>query len=103
MIASDQFPSPHLFLHLQVTDGADLEGEWEVEAQSPRIMALYGWSATSLARGDRVTVVINPPRQRGSRLALGRSVQKADGTTLRIPWEREEIRKAFRDEEESKR
>jgi hypothetical protein len=28
---------------------------------------------------------------------------KSDGTTLRIPWEREEIRKALRDEQESRR
>jgi hypothetical protein len=87
----------------EVADGSDLEGEWEVEAQSPRIMTLYGWSSTSLRGGDRVVVVANPPQQRGKRLALGRSVQKSDGTTLRIPWDRQEIRKALREEQESGR
>ncbi len=103
VITAFQFRNPHLFIHLEVTDGTDLEGEWEVEAQSPRIMTLYGWSSKSLARGDRVVVVVNPPQQRGKRLALGRSVLKSDGTTLRIPWERQEIRKALRDEQESRR
>jgi hypothetical protein len=103
VITAFQFRNPHLFMHLEVTDGSDLEGEWEVEAQSPRIMTLYGWSPQSLARGDRVVVVVNPPQQRTRRLALGRSVLKADGTTLRIPWDRQEIRKALRDEEKSKR
>jgi len=99
VITAFQFRNPHLFIHVEVTDGSDLEGEWEVEAQSPRIMTLYGWSSKSLARGARVVVVANPPQQRGKRLALGRSVLKSDGTTLRIPWERAEIRKALRDEE----
>lgn len=103
VITSYQFRNPHLFIHLEVTHGTDLEGEWEVEAQSPRIMTLYGWSSKSLARGDRVVVVVNPPQQRGKRLALGRSVVKSDGTTLRIPWEPKEIRKALRDEQESRR
>ena len=62
-------------------------------------MDLFGWSATSLAPRDRVTVVVNPPRERGKKLALGRSVLKSDGTTLRIPWEREQRRKALRDNE----
>ena len=103
VITAFQFRNPHLFIHLEVTDATDLEGEWEVEAQSPRIMTLYGWSSTSLAPGDRVVVVVNPPQQRGKRLALGRSVLKSDGTTLCIPWERQEIRKALRDEQESRR
>ena len=102
VITAYQFRNPHLFIHVEVADG-DLEGEWEVEAQSPRIMTLYGWSAKSLARGDQVVVVVNPPQQRTRRLALGRSVLKSDGTTLRIPWDRTEIRKALRDEQESQR
>ena len=60
VVTTFQFRSPHLYFHLQVTDGTDLEGEWEVEAQSPRIMTLFGWSPKSLARGDRVVVVVNP-------------------------------------------
>ena len=65
VITAFRFRNPHLFFHLEVTDGTNLEGEWEVEAQSPRIMTLYGWSAASLARGDRVVVLANPPQQRG--------------------------------------
>lgn len=103
VITAFQFRSPHLFFHMEVTEGPGLEGLWEVEAQSPRIMTLFGWSSKSLARGDRVVVVVNPPRQRGQRLALGRSVLKSDGMTLRIPWDRKEIRKVLRDEEGSRR
>jgi len=99
VITAFQFRNPHLFFHMEVADGTELEGLWEVEAQSPRIMTLYGWSATSLASGDRVVVVVNPPQQRGKRLALGRSVSKSDGVTLPIPWDRQEIRKALREQE----
>jgi hypothetical protein len=101
VVAAYQWRNPHLFVHVEVADGSNLEGEWEVEAQSPRIMTLYGWSSKSLRPGERVVVVANPPQQRGKRLALGRSVLKADGTALRIPWDRQEIRKALRDAEES--
>jgi hypothetical protein len=102
-VTAFQFRNPHLFIHVEVADGSELEGEWEVEAQSPRIMTLYGWSSRSLRPGDRVVVVANPPQKSGKRLALGRSIQKSDGTTLRIPWNRDEIRKALREEQESKR
>jgi hypothetical protein len=103
VVTAYQWRNPHLFVHVEVADGSRLEGEWEVEAQSPRIMTLYGWSPKSLRPGDRVAVVANPPQQRGKRLALGRSISKSDGTTLRIPWDRQEIRKALRDAEESSR
>jgi hypothetical protein len=97
VVTAYQFRNPHLFIHLEVESGTELGGEWELEAQSPRIMTLYGWSPKSLAPGDRVVVVANPPQQRGKRLALGRSVLKSDGTTLRIPWDRREIRQALRE------
>ena len=102
VVAAYQFRNPHLFIHVVVADG-ELRGEWEVEAQSPNIMGLYGWSATSLRPGDRVVVVANPPQQRGKRLALGRSVLKSDGTTLPIPWDRQEIHKRLRDAKEAGR
>jgi hypothetical protein len=98
VITAYRFRNPHLFIHVEVADG-DFAGAWEVEAQSPRIMSLYGWSPKSLAPGDRVVVVANPPQQRDKKLALGLSVQKADGTTLRIPWNRREIRQTLRDQE----
>jgi hypothetical protein len=103
VVTTFQWRNPHVFFHLQVTGDSALEREWEIEAQSPRIMSLFGWSSTSLAPRDRVVVVVNPPRQRGKNLALGRTVLKSDGTTLRIPWEREEIRKALREDEASGR
>ena len=96
VITTLQWRNPHVYFHLQVAD--DPEVDWEIEAQSPRIMSLFGWSSASLAPRDRVVVVVNHPRERGKKLALGRSVLKSDGTTLRIPWEQEEIRKALRDE-----
>jgi hypothetical protein len=102
VITAYQFRNPHLFIHIEVPEGGKHAGEWEVEAQSPRIMELYGWSPKSLARGDRVVVVAHPPQQRTKRLLLGRSVLKPDGTTLPIPWDRREIRKLLR-EHESKR
>jgi len=69
------------------------DGEWEIEAQS--IITLYGWSSTSLAPGDRVVVGVDPPRERGRSWHLAGRCRKSDGTTLRIPWERERFERRF--------
>lgn len=98
VVTGFRFRIPHLFFIWKSPARAGLEGKWEIEAQSPRVMSVYGWSAKSLAPGDRVSVVVNPPQQRNKELALGRSVQKSDGTTLPIPWDREEIRKVLREQ-----
>ena len=89
--------NPHVNIHVEAQDEKGTSAAWVVEAQSPRVMELFGWTRTSLAAGDRVTLLVNPPRN-GTRSALGRSVVRPDGMTLRIPWQPEEIRDALRAE-----
>lgn len=89
--------NPHVNIHVEVEDERGQFERWVIEAQSPRVMELFGWTRTSLENGDRVTLLVNPPRN-GTRTALGRSVVRRDGVTLRIPWEPQEIRDALRAE-----
>ena len=88
--------NPHVSIHVEVRDTRGEPALWAVEAQSPRVMALFGWTPASLTRGDRVVISAHPLREGDSKAALGREVTKADGTTLRIPWQPAEIRDALR-------
>jgi hypothetical protein len=89
--------NPHVDIYVAAQDENGEPAAWVVEAQSPRVMELFGWTRTSLAAGDRVTLLLNPARD-GTKSALGRSVVRRDGTTLRIPWQPNEIRDALRAE-----
>jgi hypothetical protein len=89
--------NPHVNIHVDVEDERGKLERWVIEAQSPRVMELFGWTHTSLENGSRVTLLVNPPRN-GRRTALGRSVVRHDGMSLRIPWEPQEIREALRAE-----
>jgi hypothetical protein len=54
--------NPHVSIYITVDNAGGDPVVWTVEAQSPRVMTLFGWASTSLARGDRVTVAAHPPR-----------------------------------------
>ena len=93
-----EWTNPHVYIHVDVDNERGASFSWVVEAQSPRVMSLFGWSPTSRVRGDRVTIAANPLRNRAARMALGRSVVRQDGSVLRIPWRPHEIREALRTE-----
>jgi hypothetical protein len=93
-----EWTNPHVSIHLEVIDRRERPVAWIIEAQSPRVMSLFGWSAASVRRGDRVRIAAHPPRHPAARTALGRSIVRQDGTSLRIPWQPEEIREALRSE-----
>jgi hypothetical protein len=98
-----EWANPHVYIHLEVENERRESAVWVVEAQSPRVMGLFGWVPTSLVEGDRVTVAVNPPRNGGTRTVLGRSVIRQDGTILRIPWQPREIREVLRAESPGRR
>jgi hypothetical protein len=96
VITRFDWTNPHVYLHLRAQNDAGQTIVWAVEAQSPQVMTRFGWSTRSVTIGDRVTVAVSPLRNGESGRALGRSVQKQDGTTLKISWEPDEIREAIR-------
>jgi hypothetical protein len=65
-----EWENPHVCIHLRVEDRGGRSVEWVVEAQSPRVMTLFGWnpkkSATPCgpARHDSLVQGTNPPRVR---------------------------------------
>src|SRR5688572_7080590 len=99
VIRTFEWVNPHVYFHVAVRSDAGEDVVWVVEAQSPRVMSMFGWSGTSLRPGEFVTIAAHPLRAEGEPVALGRAVQKADGTTLKISWQPDEIREAIRREQ----
>jgi hypothetical protein len=100
VVESVDWANPHVSLQIAVEDAAGESVLWVIEAQSPRVMSLFGWSPAALRRGERVSVVAHPARDGDRPVALGRMVETADGHRLPISWRPDEIRDALRDERE---
>lgn len=58
------FRNPHTWLRLNVTGPDGTVTEWSIESAPPSYMARQGWSAESLERGDVVTVLVSPLRNK---------------------------------------
>jgi hypothetical protein len=59
-----QWTNPHVFVLVHGTIDVDDEPAiWRLETTSPSNLVRWGWSATSLRPGDRVSIVVNPHQQ----------------------------------------
>lgn len=58
------FRNPHTWLRLEVAAPGGEVTEWSIESAPPNYMARRGWSAESLERGEEVTILISPLRNR---------------------------------------
>lgn len=78
-----KWANPHSHIGLE-TEGENGASEiWEIEASSAVVMRNRGWSADSIAVGDRVTIYANPSRNPNLTKALGARLKGADG----VLWE----------------
>jgi hypothetical protein len=61
--AVEQFDwtNPHTFVWLNVSKGATVE-RWGIEGMSPNYLMRRGWTKTTLAVGDKVTLTFHPVR-----------------------------------------
>ena len=87
-VAAVEWENPHVSIPVEVEHDAGSRAVWVIEAQSPRVMSLFGWSPTSLVRGDRVVVAAHPSRREHDTRVLGLAVTRPDGRELRIVWGR---------------
>jgi hypothetical protein len=78
-VAKYEWSNPHVYIFIRSTTNAD-DRLWEVEAGSPTMMERTGWFKDSLRVNDRVVIQVNPARNPARRVALLRSLQKADGS-----------------------
>ena len=80
--------NPHASIKIDgVTAGDDPDGVWTVEMTAPNVLINQGWTRTALKVGDKVTMFVNPLRNKvvlndGSTGGLYVGVILADGKTL---------------------
>jgi hypothetical protein len=80
-VAGFEWANPHAYLSLQETTTSGEKRTWQIELFSPSSMKQYGWTATTLAAGDRVKVVASPGRNRTRHVAFLQTLQRS-GTLL---------------------
>lgn len=79
--------NPHASFKLEgVTDDGP-DGLWTVEMTAPNVLIKQGWKRSSIRKGDKVTVFVNPLRNAitlkdGSQGGLYIGIILADGSTL---------------------
>jgi hypothetical protein len=81
-VARYDWRNPHVYIYLEGSNGSGQSGEWLVEADPTPLMARSGWSATTLARGDAVSLRVFPDRDATKLHGLLVSLTTTDGVTL---------------------
>lgn len=79
--------NPHASFKLEGDASEGPDGLWTVEMTAPNALMRVGWKRTTLKKGDKVTVFINPLKNAitlndGSQGGLYVGVVTADGSTL---------------------
>jgi hypothetical protein len=88
-VADFQFRNPHGIIRLNVRGDAAGEQLWKAETNSPSILERRGWTRDILKPGDAIVVQGWPARD-GSNYLRMRSVTRADGTPVGVPFEQAE-------------
>lgn len=57
-----EFSYPHVWLWVNAKDAGGKDVLWGFEGADPATLALYGWKAEYMKKGERVTVAFNPLR-----------------------------------------
>jgi|SRR5687767_4568844 len=80
--------NPHASIKIDAkSEGDDPDGVWTVEMTAPNVLINEGWTRTALKNGDKVTMFVNPLRNKvvlndGSTGSLYVGVILADGKAL---------------------
>jgi hypothetical protein len=81
-----QFRNPHGLIRIKVHQKDGSMAEWKAETNSPSILERRGWKRDTLKAGDQIKVEGWPARD-GSNYLRMRSVVRADGTPVGVPFE----------------
>jgi Family of unknown function (DUF6152) len=84
VVTEYRWANPHSYIHLETTGEDGGTQIWEIEASSAVVMRNRGWSADSVAVGDRVTIYANPSKNPSRTKALGARLQGPDGLLLEM-------------------
>ena len=81
VVTDFQWTNPHVYIELDVPEGARGSKHWTIELGSPSILMRGGWKFNSVKRGDKVTAVVSPLRD-GAPGSLLTRITLADGRVL---------------------
>ena len=59
-VTSFEWTNPHAYIEIDVPEARGGTKHWSVEMGSPSILQQSGWKFSSLKKGDKTTLVINP-------------------------------------------
>jgi hypothetical protein len=83
VVTKFEWANPHVYIYLDGVERASgRRAVWEIEGLPPGVLKPRGWSANSVAVGERITIEARPSRNPANTTALLQSVTKADGTSL---------------------
>jgi hypothetical protein len=71
-VTAFEWTNPHAYIEIDVPDESGAVKHWSIELGSPSILQQAGWKFSSLKKGDKPTLIINPLRngQAGGFLSL---------------------------------
>jgi hypothetical protein len=79
LVTEYKWANPHSYIRLETAGEDGRSAVWEIELSSAVVIRNRGWSADSIAVGDRVTIYANPSRNPNLTKALGVRLQTRDG------------------------
>jgi hypothetical protein len=59
-VTSFEWTNPHSYIEIDVPDEQGAIKHWSIEMGSPSILQQSGWKFSSLKKGDKTTLIINP-------------------------------------------
>ena len=59
-LTSFEWTNPHAYIEIDVPGDDGQMKHWSIELGSPSILMSSGWKFSSLKKGDKVTLIINP-------------------------------------------
>ena len=82
MVTKYVWANPHVIITFDVKDDKGMVQHWSAEAGTPQTVTLSGWSKTSVAAGDTITVYVFQSKT-GNLVGRLNKIVLADGTELR--------------------
>jgi hypothetical protein len=76
-----EWMNPHVWVYLDVTDGAGKVTKWQCENGAPNMLKRAGWNRESIKIGDQITVDGNLAKD-GSNTCNARALILADGRSV---------------------
>src|SRR5947208_2459192 len=61
-VTAFEWTNPHCYIEIDVPDESGTVKHWSIEMGSPSILQQSGWKFSSLKKGDKPTLIVNPLR-----------------------------------------